>query len=256
MAHKEHIYGIHATQALLSYHPENVITLYLHHERHDGRIEVLKRLAKENHIPINYVDKNTLDKLVNKNVHQGAVAFCHRLKPRFNEKNLKQLIQSLNQPPFILILDSISDPHNLGACMRSAEASGVHFIIAPKDHSATLTPSVNKAASGAANVIPFIAVTNLVRTMQDLKELGIWIYGADANAHATIYETDLIGPVAFVLGAEGAGLRRLTRDHCDALMRIPMMGQISSLNISVAAGICLFERVRQSSYQENQKNKK
>jgi len=157
------------------------------------------------------------------------------------------LLQNANQPPLVLILDGIQDPHNLGACFRSADAFGVNLIIAPKDKSAGITPVVSKVASGAVDTIPFVPVTNLVRVMEQLKELGLWIYGAAGEASQSLYQTDLTGSAAIVLGSEGSGMRRLTREHCDVLINIPMLGSVSSLNISVAAGIFLFEATRQRS---------
>ena len=151
----------------------------------------------------------------------------------------------MNQPPFLLILDGITDPHNLGACMRSAEAAGIQAIIVPKDNAVGVTPTVQKVASGAAEIIPLVVVTNLSRTLKQLQERGIWIIGAAGEAEQLIYETDLKGPLAIVMGAEEKGLRRLTRENCDILAKLPMMGLVSSLNVSVATGICLFEALRQ-----------
>ncbi len=185
-----------------------------------------------------------MDRLTDEANHQGVVAFCAKTHV-YSEAELKQLLQELDKPPFLLVLDGVQDPHNLGACFRSADAAGVHAIIAPKDKSVGITPVVSKVACGAAETVPFVQVTNLARTLEDLKEMGIWIYGAAGEAEKTVYQTDLAGAVAIVLGAEGDGLRRLTRDTCDGLVKIPMLGSVSSLNVSVATGILLFEVVRQ-----------
>jgi 23S rRNA (guanosine2251-2'-O)-methyltransferase len=162
---------------------------------------------------------------------------------------LKHLLVKLTVPPLLLILDGVQDPQNLGACFRSADAAGVHAIIAPKDKAVGLTPVVSKVACGAMETVPFVQVTNLARTLEMLKELGVWIYGAAGEAEKTIYQTDLKGPAAFVLGSEGDGMRRLTRETCDVLVKIPMFGTVESLNVSVAAGVVLFEAVRQRSSQ-------
>ena len=178
-------------------------------------------------------------------VHQGIVAMVTHM-PVFQEKDLPQLIKGSSKPPFILILDGVTDPHNLGACLRSADAAGVDCVIIPKDKSASITPVVSKVACGAAEAIPVIRVTNLVRTMETLKDLGVWLYGAANEAEqTTLYGLDGQAPIAIVLGAEGEGLRRLTREHCDGLFAIPMLGSVSSLNVSVATGIALYEIVRQ-----------
>lgn len=240
------IYGIHAIQAVLTVHPERITHLFLLKDRTDIKIDSLRKIAQQNNIPIDDVSRQTLDKMAEGATHQGVAAQCHHPKA-LAEQDLKILLKEIKGTPFILILDGIQDPHNLGACFRSAEAAGVHAIIVPKDKSASITPAVIKAASGAVETMPFIQVTNLVRAMETLKAHGIWIYGADAEAKTVLYQTNLSGPLAIVLGAEGKGIRRLTREHCDGLIKIPMFGRISSLNVSVAAGIFLFEAVRQRS---------
>jgi 23S rRNA (guanosine2251-2'-O)-methyltransferase len=176
--------------------------------------------------------------------HQGVIAFCQSTES-YSEDDLQALLEGLDVPPFLLILDGVQDPHNLGACFRSADAAGVHAIIAPKDKSVGLTAVVSKVASGAAEAVPFVQVTNLARTLEILKEMGIWVYGAAGEAEQTLYQADLRGPIAIVLGSEGEGLRRLTRERCDVLLKIPMHGSVSSLNVSVATGIFLFEALRQ-----------
>lgn len=238
------IMGIHAVQALLTTQPHRVQRLCLSDARHDKKITALLQLAKEKNIPVESISKQQLDRLTQEGNHQGVIAYC-QAAPAYTESDLKSLLASLSSPPFILILDGVQDPHNLGACFRSADAAGVHLIIAPKDKSVGITPVVSKVACGATETLPFIQVTNLARTLDTLKEAGIWLYGADGDATQTLYQTSLTGPIAIILGAEGTGMRRLTRDHCDALIRIPMHGFVSSLNVSVATGIILFEAVRQ-----------
>lgn len=240
---KSIIFGIHSVHALLESQPEKIQRLCVQKERHDKKVETILHLAKENGIYIEHLLKPALDKMTENANHQGVIAFC--IKSRiYSENDIKPLLEKI-EIPFVLILDGIQDPHNLGACFRSADAAGVHLIIAPKDKSAGITPIVSKVASGAAEKIPFVQATNLVRAMEELKGMGIWIYGAAAEASTTLFQMNLSGAVAIVLGAEGAGLRRLTREHCDGLIKIPMFGSVSSLNVSVAAGICLFEVVRQ-----------
>jgi 23S rRNA (guanosine2251-2'-O)-methyltransferase len=188
--------------------------------------------------------RQQLDQLLPALRHQGAVARCHGA-PRWSEADLEVLLIGLPHPPLVLVLDGIQDPHNLGACLRSADAAGVHAIVAPRDRAVGITPAVRKVASGAAETVPFVQVTNLARTLRHLQELGLWRVGAAGEAPVTLYEVDLRGPLALLLGAEGKGLRRLTREHCDTLVRIPMLGAVASLNVAVATGICLFEAQRQ-----------
>ncbi len=241
---KQFIFGIHTVLSLLQKQPERVFRLCIHEERHDKKMEMIVKLAKQHDINIDYASRQELDNMTQTANHQGVVAFCTKAHV-YSESDLPSLLKSVEGAPFVLILDGVQDPHNLGACFRSADAAGVHVIIAPKDKSVGLTPVVSKVASGATETVPFIQVTNLVRALEMLKELGIWIYGAAAEATETLYQTDLSGPVAIALGAEGAGLRRLTREHCDVLLQIPMRGSVSSLNVSVATGVFLFEVVRQ-----------
>lgn len=238
------IFGLHAVLALLNTQPERVKRLILLKERADQKMQSVIDLADEHHIPMEYAPRHELDRLTDQKNHQGVVAFSELAKT-YAESDLDSLLNSISGPLFLLVLDGVQDPHNLGACLRSADAAGIHAVIAPKDKSVGLTPTVAKVASGAAQTVPFIQVTNLARTLRELKERNIWIYGAEASAEKTLYQTDLKGSIALVLGAEGSGLRRLTREHCDVLMNIPMNGSVSSLNVSVATGIFLFEAVRQ-----------
>lgn len=244
MSKQQHIYGIHAVTALLRESPERIRQLLTQSGRQDARLEQLLHLARQAKIPVQTLSRDALDQLAGGGVHQGVVAHLAN-SVRFTEAELPQLLDSLSAPPFLLVLDGVQDPHNLGACLRSANAAGVHAVIVPKDKSAQLTPAVYKAASGAADITPLIQVTNLARTLELLKQRNIWVYGASDAAPKTLFQADLTGPIAWVLGAEGEGLRRLTRDTCDALFSIPMQGSVSSLNVSVATGVCLFEALRQ-----------
>jgi len=245
MTHSDQlIFGIHAVEALLQNEPERVLRLCVHQDRQDKKIEAIVQLAKKSGIRVEAMKRHELDHLTHDANHQGILAYCKPAKV-LTEADLKSLLVKLQNPPLLLILDGIQDPHNLGACFRSADAAGVHAIIAPRDRSVGITPTVTKVACGAAETVPFIQVTNLARTLELLKELGIWIYGADGEAKENVYQIDFTGPIAIVMGAEGEGMRRLTRDKCDGLMKIPMHGSVSSLNVSVATGVCLFEVVRQ-----------
>ncbi len=237
-------FGLHSVDILLQKNHHHVIRICVQQGRHDKKIESLLKLAALHHIPVETLPKQTLDQMTNAANHQGIIAVCEKRKQE-TEYDLDIILQNINTPPFILVLDNIQDPHNLGACLRSANAAGVHAVIAPKDNAVGLTPVVSKVASGAAEATPFIQVTNLSRTLEKLKEMGIWIYGAAGEAEQNLFQTNLSGPIAIVLGAEGSGLRRLTREHCDVLVNIPMHGIVSSLNVSVATGIFLFEVVRQ-----------
>jgi 23S rRNA (guanosine2251-2'-O)-methyltransferase len=187
------------------------------------------------------VPSTRLDGMAGGGRHQGVVA---RVQAHAQKRTLEELLESLQAPPLLLVLDGITDPHNLGACLRVANAAGAHAVIAPKDHAAGINATVSKVASGAAEITPYFMVTNLARTLADLKDRNIWVVGSDEKAGMTLFDADLPASIAWVLGAEGAGMRRLTRESCDLLVRIPMGGAVESLNASVAAGICLFESVR------------
>ncbi|MCH9692778.1 MAG: 23S rRNA (guanosine(2251)-2'-O)-methyltransferase RlmB [Gammaproteobacteria bacterium] len=243
------IYGLHAVQALLKGSPQRVQQLLLLRGRKDQRLQKIIRQAELNNIAIQFVERRQLDeKIDDQGNHQGVLAICTDVAEVRDEQFLKNMLQRLDaraEAPFLLILDGITDPHNLGACLRSAEAAGVHAVIAPKDKSAGLTPTAIKVACGAAEILPFVTITNLARCLQQLQRAGIWIFGAANEAPKSIYDSALTGPLALVMGAEGSGLRRLTREHCDQLVNVPMAGQVSSLNVSVATGVCLFEAVRQ-----------
>ncbi len=238
------IYGLHAVESLLQKQPQRVSQLWVASERQDQRMRVLLALAKAADIPIEMVTREKLDRLSQSATHQGVIALCSPAQ-QYTENDLLTLLDTVVTPPFFLILDGVTDPHNLGACLRTADAAGVTAVIAPKDRAAGLSETAIKVASGAAETVPFIQVTNLARTLTLLKEKGVWLYGAAGEAEKSLYAETFTGPVALVLGAEGSGLRRLTRELCDGLLKIPLQGSVSSLNVSVAAGVCLFEVVRQ-----------
>lgn len=244
MSQKSIVFGLHAVQALLSTQSDRVQRLVVLKERHDNKMQRLIEIAKEQRISIEYLSRAELDRMAGEENHQGVIAVCQQAKS-YSEHDLADILDNLNEPAFLLILDGVQDPHNLGACLRSADAAGVHAVIAPKDKSVGLTPTVAKVASGAAEVVSFIQVTNLARTLEFLKARNIWVYGAAGEAETSLFQAKLSGSVAVVLGAEGAGLRRLTRELCDVLLKIPMQGSVSSLNVSVATGVFLFEVVRQ-----------
>ena len=240
----DHLFGLHAVQAALEQTPSGVTELWIDAQRRDKRMAAILDLAKRAGIPVHDSDRRELEALAPGCRHQGVVA--RSVAPReFDEADLEALLERLDAPPFLLILDGVQDPHNLGACLRSADAAGVHAVIAPKDRAASLTPIAIKVASGAAQTVPFVQVTNLARTLKNLKQRGLWLVGLDGHAEQDIYELDLRGPLALVMGAEGQGLRRLTKEHCDFLAIIPMVGSVESLNVSVATGVCLFEALRQ-----------
>lgn len=244
---QEKVYGIHAVESLLSHHGEAVQLLYVQSDRADERIQGIIDMAERLGIPVELYTRAELDVMCPQ-VHQGVLALSLPVKLERSEKELADILEGLDHPghtPFLLVLDGVTDPHNLGACLRSAEAAGVDAVIVPKDKSAMITPVVRKVACGAAETVPFVAVTNLARTLKSLQQRGVWIFGAAGDAEQSLFDADLKGPLALVLGSEGSGLRRLTREHCDSLVSIPMAGEVDSLNVSVSAGICLFEAVRQ-----------
>lgn len=241
----EIVFGIHAVNNVLKRSPERVKEMYVQQGRDDERLQQLFTLAKQNGIHVQVVKKHFLDEQAEGN-HQGVALKAKPVQVK-NEHDLYAQLDKLDEPAFVLILDSITDPHNLGACLRTADAAGVHAVVAPKDKAVGITATVSKVACGAAETVPFYQVTNLARTMKEFQERGIWLYGTAGEASESIYKTDLKGPIAIAMGAEGKGLRRLTRESCDHLIHVPMAGDVSSLNVSVAAGVCLFEAVRQRS---------
>lgn len=239
----EIVFGIHAVKNLLKRSPERVREIFLQKGRDDERLMDIVQLANKHSINLQAVKKTVLDDRAQGN-HQGVIARAKPVQSK-DENQLLQQLDSLNEPAFLVVLDSITDPHNLGACLRTADAAGVHGVIAPKDKAVGLTATVSKVACGAAESVPFYQVTNLARTMKELQDRGIWLYGTAGEASESVFKTDLKGSIAIVMGAEGKGLRRLTREACDHLIHIPMAGDVSSLNVSVATGVCLFEAVRQ-----------
>jgi 23S rRNA (guanosine2251-2'-O)-methyltransferase len=239
----ETIYGVHAIRTLLERHPERVQALRLAERRDDPRVRDIEELARRHRIAVQRIDGHALKKELGDVAHQGVAAEITPLAP-WTEDELLGALQSAHSP-LLLALDGVQDPHNLGACLRSADACGALAVIVPRDRAAQLTATVRKVAVGAAETTPVVAVTNLVRTLKLLKDAGLWIVGADATASKPAREVDLKGPVVLVLGAEGTGLRHLTRENCDFLVSLPRLGAVASLNVSVAAGMLLYEVLRQ-----------
>ncbi len=237
------VFGIHAVEACLRQAPERARVLHHDPRRRDRRLQALLEQARRHGVVVRPADAATLQRLSEGGRHQGVVLEWAGNPPR-SEADLPDLIAAA-ECPLVLVLDGVTDPHNLGACLRTADAAGATCVIAPRDKSAGLTPVARKVASGAAEWLPFVQVTNLARTLDRLKELGLWVIGTAGEGSDELYGCDLSGPLALVMGAEGKGLRRLTREHCDQLVRIPMAGRVESLNVSVATGVCLFEALRQ-----------
>ncbi len=239
-------YGIHSVRVLLQRAPQRVRQLWLSSSRDSAsRLQELRALAGQAAIAVVDADDSQLDKLADGERHQGVIV---ELAPRAGdpETQLEEALEAIGDaPPLLLVLDGVTDPHNLGACLRSADAAGVAAVIVPRDRAAGLTPVVRKVAAGAAETVPLVQVVNLARTLRELKERGVWLVGTSDDAARTLYDVDLSGPTALVLGSEGEGMRRLTREACDELVAIPMAGAVESLNVSVATGVALFEAVRQ-----------
>ena len=242
MSERRAIHGLHAVMAALKRRPEAVLEIFLDPQRKDPRARKVADLANAGGVRIHHADAARLDGLAKGSRHQGVVAFVEQASAA---GSLEDVLEDATEPPLLLVLDGVQDPHNLGACLRVADAMGVHAVIAPKDRAVGLGATVHKVASGAADSVPFIVVTNLARALRDLKDKGIWVLGATETGPSTLFEARLSGALALVIGAEGDGLRRLTRETCDELIAIPMLGQVESLNVSVAAGICLYEARRQ-----------
>ena len=239
-------YGIHAVRVLLSRQPGRVRRVLVAGGRDAGRLTEVRALAQQAGVQVASVELAQLDRLAEGERHQGVVA---EIVPRAGdpETQLEEALEAAGPVPLLLVLDGVQDPHNLGACLRSADAAGVAAVIVPRDRAAGLTPVVRKVAAGAAESVPLVAVVNLARTLRELKERGLWLVGTDDAADKTLYEADLKGPLGLVMGSEGEGMRRLTRECCDQLVSIPMAGAVESLNVSVATGVALFEAVRQRS---------
>jgi len=235
------IFGFHAVLARLRADPGTVAEIYLDEGRKDARAKDLAIAAEQAGVVLMRVPTKRLDGFYGGGRHQGVVAMVHEKSAR---ESLEDVLDALKEPPLLLVLDGVTDPHNLGACLRVADAAGAHAVIAPKDRAAGISAVVSRVASGAAETVPYYMVTNLARTLDELKERGIWIVGMDERADRTLYESEFPEAAAWVLGAEGEGMRRLTRERCDLLLRIPMGGGVESLNVSVASGVCLFEARR------------
>jgi 23S rRNA (guanosine2251-2'-O)-methyltransferase len=238
------VYGLHAINAVLERAPERLLELWVAQPRDDARTRELRERAEAAGVRPQTVGGEALAKLVGEVAHQGAVAAVRPLKG-WDEHDLIAALSQITEDPLLLVLDGVTDPHNLGACLRTADAVGAHAVLIPKDRAAAVDGVVRKVAAGAAEFVPVASVTNLARTLDMLKDRGIWVVGTDGEAPQTLYAADLKRPLALVLGAEGDGMRRLTRERCDFLVRIPMAGQVESLNVSVAAGVALFEARRQ-----------
>jgi 23S rRNA (guanosine2251-2'-O)-methyltransferase len=240
------ICGIHAVTSVLERRADQVTMLWLDEQRHDPRMSELLALARDHRVTLRRVPRKKLDDLSKGERHQGVVARCQSIPVR-GEKELKAFVEALGETPLLLVLDGVQDPHNLGACLRSADAAGVQAVVVPRDHSAPVSATVRRSASGAVESVPLFQVKNLARALEIIKDAGVWLLGATGEAEQSLFELDMTGPIAFVMGAEGQGLRRLTKEKCDQLLRLPMAGSVSSLNVSVATGICLYEAVRQRS---------
>ncbi|MEZ5630668.1 MAG: 23S rRNA (guanosine(2251)-2'-O)-methyltransferase RlmB [Burkholderiaceae bacterium] len=236
------LFGFHAVGVRLKTAPASIVEVFVDPSRRDARMKQFLVRAAEAGVRVIEADGARLAKLAGSAGHQGVAA---RVQPVEQAHSLDDLLDELQEPPLLLVLDGVTDPHNLGACLRVADGAGAHAVIAPKDHAAGINATVAKVASGAAETVPYFMVTNLARTLGELKERSIWITGTAGEATQSLYEVDLRGPSALVLGAEGPGMRQLTRKTCDQLVRIPMMGAVESLNVSVASGVCLYEARRQ-----------
>ncbi|HSW16749.1 MAG TPA: 23S rRNA (guanosine(2251)-2'-O)-methyltransferase RlmB [Ramlibacter sp.] len=236
------LFGFHAVGVRLKTSPQSVIEVVFDASRRDARMRQFLDRAREAGVRLIEADGLRVAKLAGTQGHQGVAA---RVEAMEQAHSLDDLLDAIEGPPLLLVLDGVTDPHNLGACLRVADGAGAHAVIAPKDHAVGLNATVAKVASGASETVPYFMVTNLARTLGELKERSIWCVGTSGDAPRTLYQTDLKGPVALVLGAEGPGMRQLTRKTCDELISIPMRGAVESLNVSVASGICLYEAMRQ-----------
>ena len=240
------LFGFHAVAVRLKTAPASIVEVYVDPTRRDARMRQFVDRCKEAGVRLIEADSLRIAKLAGSHGHQGVAARVQALAPaRSLDDLLDQVEQGDNPPPLLLVLDGVTDPHNLGACLRVADGAGANAVIAPKDHAAGINATVAKVASGAAETVPYFMVTNLARTLKELKERNIWVIGTSDDADKSIYDVDLKGPVALVLGAEGPGMRQLTRKTCDELVRIPMQGAVESLNVSVASAVCLYEAMRQ-----------
>ncbi|RRD64649.1 23S rRNA (guanosine(2251)-2'-O)-methyltransferase RlmB [Comamonadaceae bacterium OH2310_COT-174] len=239
---KKVLFGFHAVTVRLKTAPDSIIEVLIDPSRRDARMRQFIVRAKEAGVRLIEADALRIARLAGSHGHQGVAARVQALTPA---RGLDELLDALAEPPLLLVLDGVTDPHNLGACLRVADGAGAHAVIAPKDHAAGINATVAKVASGAAETMPYFMVTNLARTLGELKERGIWVLGTSDDAPQSLYQQELTGPTALVLGAEGPGMRQLTRKTCDALLHIPMQGAVESLNVSVASAVCLYEARRQ-----------
>lgn len=239
------LYGIHAVLGVLKRRPGVIHAIWLGQEARNPRLDEIRALAQRHHITLKAVNSDELERRAGGERHQGVLALFDPAGIAYSEHELDELLAQAGPRPLLLVLDGVQDPHNLGACLRTADAAGVHAVIVPRDRAAGLTPVVCKVASGAVGHIPFVQVTNLARTLRALREAGIWLVGTDMAGETPLHRADLDRPLALILGAEEKGMRRLTREACDWLISIPMYGTVESLNVSVAAGVCLFEACRQ-----------
>lgn len=244
MSKKVAVFGLHSVRALVERHPERVVEMFALRERQDKALQTLIQSAQKLGVRPQFVPKQTLDKKADGGNHQGVVVVALEA-PLLSDNDLPDLVNGSAEAPLFLVLDGVTDPHNLGACLRTADAAGVTAVVVPKDKSASLNPTVRKVACGAAETMPLVQVTNLARALKQLQDLQVWVMGTAGEAEQSVYAVDLKGPTALVMGAEGDGMRRLTRETCDELIKIPLLGSVSSLNVSVATGVCLFEAVRQ-----------
>lgn len=242
------LFGFHAVISRLRHDASSVEEIYVDAQRHDRRMQDLIRAAQEAKVRIIHADDQRLSNMIGAHRHQGVVAKAGEISLA---RNLDELLDAIEGPPLLLILDGVTDPHNLGACLRVADGAGAHAVIAPKDRAVGLNATAAKVASGAADTVPYIMVTNLARAMRELKERDIWLTGTSDEADKTVYDLDLTGGSAIVMGAEGEGMRRLTRETCDIVASIPMAGAVESLNVSVASGVCLYEARRQRSFRKS-----
>jgi len=244
LAEGEWVAGLHGVRAALLHGADAVVGVWYDSGRRDRRLHDLLTLARQARVPLHPVERAELDRLSRGANHQGAAAQV-LIPAALDESALERLLDGLTGPPLLLVLDGVQDPHNLGACLRAADGAGAQAVVAPRDRSVGLTPTVCKVASGAAGQVPYVQVTNLSRCLERLRERGVWVVGCAGEAAASLYAVDLAGPLALVLGGEANGLRRLTREHCDELVSLPMRGQVESLNVAVTAGVVLYEALRQ-----------
>ncbi|HBE92769.1 MAG TPA: 23S rRNA (guanosine(2251)-2'-O)-methyltransferase RlmB [Gammaproteobacteria bacterium] len=249
---EELVTGIHAVAAVLEHNPGRIVQLYISNKSRNSRLDPLLQSAAQQQITIHEVTRDKLDRLAGEYRHQGIIARCQPNQKR-GDSELVWDIKALSEPAMLLVLDGVQDPHNLGACIRTLNGAGGHGVVLPKDRAAPVTPVVHKSASGAMETTPLYHVTNLARSLQNLKdETGIWIYGTSDKADKSLYDLDMTVPFALVLGTEGKGVRRLVAEQCDQLVSIPMLGSVSSLNVSVATGVCCYEALRQRKLNKTQ----